>query len=55
MFFFGFFIFELITKLAGYGLKLYFRDKFNWFDSSVVIVSAIDVIFSAVLTANGNY
>ncbi len=44
LFFFGFFVFELIAKLAGQGLKLYFKDKFNWFDSSIVIVSAIDVI-----------
>ncbi len=26
LFFFGFFVFELISKLAGQGLKLYFID-----------------------------
>ena len=44
LYFFGFFVFELIAKLAGYGLKLYFKDKYNWFDCSVVLVSAIDVV-----------
>ena len=46
LFFFGFFVFELITKLVAQGFKLYFLDKFNWFDSSVVLVSAIDVILA---------
>jgi hypothetical protein len=56
LFFFGFFVFELITKLAGQGIKLYFLDKFNWFDSSIVVVSAIDVILVEALknTAAGN-
>jgi hypothetical protein len=56
LFFFGFFIFELIIKLAGQGLKLYFKDKLNWFDSSIIVVSAIDVILVEVLknTTPGN-
>lgn len=49
LFFFGFFIFELIAKLLGTGLKQFFLDKFNWFDSSVVIVSAVDVILQNVV------
>ena len=44
--FFGFFVFELIIKLIGEGVKLYLSDKFNWFDSSVVIISAIDIILA---------
>ncbi len=31
-------------KLIGQGFKHYFRDKFNWFDGLVVIVSTIDII-----------
>ena len=54
IFFFGFFIFELLTKLIGTGMKLFFREKFNWFDSSVVIVSAIDVIMQNTLS-QGNF
>jgi hypothetical protein len=56
LFFFGFFIFELIIKLAGQGFKLYFKDKLNWFDSSIIVVSAIDVILVEVLknTTPGN-
>jgi hypothetical protein len=54
IFFFGFFIFELLTKLIGTGMKLFFREKFNWFDSSVVIVSAIDVIMQNAVS-QGNF
>ena len=48
LFFFAFFCFELFAKLLGEGFKKYLRDRFNWFDSAVVIVSAIDIslIFS---------
>ena len=42
--FFGFFVFELLSKVIGEGFKFYLRDQFNWFDSSVVLVSAVDVI-----------
>jgi hypothetical protein len=41
--FFAFFVFELISKLIGQGIKHYLRDKFNWFDGMVVLVSAIDI------------
>ncbi len=41
--FFSFFVFELISKLIGQGFQHYLRDKFNWFDSTVVLISAIDV------------
>lgn len=32
----------MIVKLIGLGPKLYFHDKFNQFDCSIVIVSTID-------------
>lgn len=41
--FFTFFVFELGTKLFGYGFKHYIRDRFNWFDGGVILVSAIDI------------
>jgi len=41
--FFSIFAFELIVKLSAFGMKFYYRDKFNWFDSLVVLFSAIDV------------
>lgn len=44
--FFLFFVLELILKLSAYGFKQYFKDGFNWFDSTVVLMSAIDVILS---------
>jgi hypothetical protein len=43
LFFFGFFIFELISKLIGQGFKFYLKDRFNWFDGGVVLISAIDI------------
>lgn len=42
--FFSFFAFELVMKLSAYGFKYYFKDKFNWFDTAVVLVSSIDEI-----------
>jgi hypothetical protein len=42
--FFGFFVFELLSKLIGEGFKFYLREQFNWFDSAVVLVSAVDII-----------
>jgi hypothetical protein len=42
--FFSFFVFELVAKLLGQGFGIYLKDRFNWFDSGVVLVSAIDVI-----------
>lgn len=42
--FFAFFSFEIVAKLIGEGFKVYFKDKFNWFDSAVVAISAVDII-----------
>ena len=44
MFFFAFFCFEIIAKLIGQGYKHYFKDRYNWFDSIVIILSAVDII-----------
>jgi voltage-dependent calcium channel T type alpha-1I len=41
--FFSFFVFELVAKVVGQGIKQYVKDRFNWFDSGVVLISAIDV------------
>ena len=41
--FFIFFLFELIVKLGGIGRHNYFKDKFNWFDAAIVLVSALDI------------
>ena len=45
--FYGVFIFELIMKLLGLGVKRYFDDKFNLFDLSVLILSTLDLIISS--------
>ena len=42
--FFLTFLFEMIVKMLGLGLKLYFKDTANFFDFIVVVVSAIDLI-----------
>jgi voltage-gated sodium channel type II alpha len=44
--FFGYFVVEIILRLLGQGFHHYFMDRYNWFDISVVIISAIDIIFS---------
>ena len=43
--FFSFFVFELGAKVVGQGIKQYVKDRFNWFDGGVVLISAIDVTF----------
>ena len=40
--FFSVFCLELILKMTGMGFQQYFRDRFNWFDSLVVLVSTVD-------------
>jgi hypothetical protein len=54
LFFFGFFCLEIIAKLAGEGFKFYLRDKFNWFDGAIVILSAIDISIVNTLKYTGN-
>ena len=52
--FFSFFVFELVAKIIGQGFKYYLKDKFNWFDGGVVLISAIDVVLQYSLT-DGKY
>lgn len=46
MIFFSIFLIELVIKLLSQGFKFYVIDKFNWFDSLVVLISSLDVILS---------
>ncbi len=43
LFFFAFFVFDLLSKIIGQGFKHYLKERFNWFDGGVVLISAIDV------------
>ncbi len=36
------FTFEMVLKMVGYGLKLYFDEAFNIFDCFIVIMSYVD-------------
>jgi Ion transport protein len=38
------FFFEMIIRMIGFGLKEYARDRFNLFDSLIVIMGVIEVI-----------
>lgn len=38
---------EMVLKMFGLGIKLYFREGFNVFDSIVVLMSIVDVFQSA--------
>jgi hypothetical protein len=42
--FFAIFLIEMILKLGGMGIKLYVSDRFNIFDSVIVILSILDII-----------
>jgi hypothetical protein len=44
--FFGYFVFEISLRLIGQGFHHYFRETYNWFDLTVVIISAIDIILN---------
>ena len=45
IFFFTVFLIEMIIKITGLGPKGYIRDRMNIFDGTIVIVSAIEIIF----------
>ncbi len=39
----GLFFLEMMIKLAGFGIKTYFRDPFNLFDCVIVVSSIVDL------------
>lgn len=39
------FVLEMLCKILGFGPKLYFYDKFNRFDFTIVIVSLVEMIY----------
>jgi hypothetical protein len=41
----------MTCKLSGLGFKEYFKDKFNAFDFSIVMISCIDVAFTVSQTS----
>lgn len=43
--FFIAFVFEMIIKMLGLGLKIYFKDHYNTFDFIVIVFSVADLIF----------
>jgi voltage-dependent calcium channel L type alpha-1F len=50
----GFFCFEMLIKLFGYGFIKYFEDKFNCFDCFVVLMSFLDIGISFSGSENSN-
>ena len=38
---------DMVLKIIGFGLKSYFRDKMNIFDSFIVLISLAELIFSS--------
>lgn len=53
LFFFSFFCLELVFKLIGRGISFYFDERFNWFDSAVVLVSAVDITLQYTVSNSG--
>lgn len=43
------FVIEMIIKLIGLGFREYSRDSFNLFDAFIVVLSLVDIVFSATL------
>ena len=41
--YYGHSCFEIVVKLSGEGIRHFIRDRFNWFDGAVVVISAIDI------------
>lgn len=41
------FLIEMVLKIIAFGIKFYFNDSFNTFDSIIVLVSSIDVILTS--------
>jgi hypothetical protein len=44
--FYAVFLFEMILKLIGLGIKNYMKDFYNKFDFMIVLISTIDVVMS---------
>ena len=42
--FFSFFVLELIIKITGRGIIHYLKDRFNWFDAFIILMSGVDII-----------
>ncbi|CAI9738066.1 voltage-dependent calcium channel type A subunit alpha-1-like isoform X9 [Octopus vulgaris] len=49
------FTIECVLKLLGFGLKNYFRDRWNLFDFIIVIGSIIDVVTTNVLSSASSF
>lgn len=47
------FTIEFLLKLYAFGIINFFKDKFNVFDSIIVISSIIDLIYQSILTNSG--
>jgi hypothetical protein len=48
------FLVEMILKMAGLGVRMYFRDKFNSFDCFIVFTSTLDFIVSQTMSSSGS-
>ena len=46
------FVIEMVIKLIGLGFKEYARDSFNLFDAFIVVLSIVDIIVEAMLSAD---
>ena len=48
--FFGLYALEMLLKWMGLGLRQYFKDAWNVFDFSLVIITAVDIAFASMQT-----
>ena len=54
LFFTWFFICEMTIKLTAIGVKKYVSDKMNWLDGSIVSLSIMEMVLTAVSGGGGN-
>ena len=47
------FLFEMLVKMAAYGIDVYLSDSFNIFDSFVVLISIVETVMGFISNASG--
>ena len=52
--FYGIFTLEMFIKLIGLGLKEYIEDKFNIFDSFIILLNTVDIALTQANIQAGN-
>jgi len=52
--FYFIFTFEMVIKMAGMGIKEFFKDHFNKFDCFIIVISTIDFILTQIIVSKSS-